>query len=84
LAGVEKIGRIKIALANNELARKKRRRSTDSSKREPIRINLELTVGSKIGVLEVHAFHGKAEIGYAAIEYANDKGRMRSRAAARA
>ncbi len=83
LVGVEQIGRIRVDLSNNELARKRRRMSHTRGKKEPIRITLEVTVGSEIGVLEVHAFHGLTEVGRANIEYAREKGRVIRRAAAR-
>ncbi len=69
LAGVKQIGRIKVDLLSNELAQKKRRVSSHKGKQEPIRIKLEVSVGSKIGVLEVQAFHGLAKVGQAEIEY---------------
>ncbi len=76
VAGVKQIGRIKVDLVSNELARKKRRVSSTKGKQEPIRIKLELSFGSKIGVLEVQAFHGLAKVGQAEIQYAADRGRV--------
>ena len=76
--GVEKIGLIRVALRHNELALKKRRmNTTKGGTPEPIRIKLEFTFGSKIGVLEVHAFHGRTQVGHTDIEYARTKGRLR-------
>ena len=78
-AGVKKIGRIRVALEDSEIARKKQRRSSESGRQEPIRIKLELTVGSAIGILEVYAFHGHTEVGRADIEYSRERGRMTRR-----
>lgn len=81
VAAVKRIGRIRVDLDSNELAqKKKRKRSSTNDKLEPIRIKLELTLGSSVGVLEVRAFHGRAEVGQAKIEYAREKGRMTRRA----
>lgn len=74
------IGQIKVDLQKNELAQKKRRRWRTHSEQDPIRIKLEVTVGSDAGVLLVDAWHGKSKVGKATIEYAQEKGRVKHRA----
>jgi hypothetical protein len=79
VAAVKRIGRIRVDLNSNQDAqRKKRKRSSTNDKLEAIRIKLELTLGSAIGVLEVRALHGRpgVEVGKAKIEYSREKGRM--------
>jgi hypothetical protein len=76
-AGVQQIGRIKVDLNGNEHAQKKRRASATKGKEEPIRVKLVLSLGSKMGILEVKAYHGTSEVGRAEIEYAEDRGRLK-------
>ena len=75
-AGVQQIGQIKVDLSGKEAAQRKRRASATKGKEESIRVKLVFSLGSKMGILEVKAYHGTSEVGSAEIEYAEDRGRL--------
>jgi hypothetical protein len=72
--GVEKIGQITLDLTGYAVRLRKRQKTASSKDNtQEVDINLNLTLASERGYLEIKAFHEKVKVGSAKIEYGKDK-----------